>query len=61
MKKIARKSIAAVAMFVGLAAASALDSDISMWGTIGLIAVFIIGFFGGAALFCKGEGVPQID
>lgn len=61
MKKLVRKSIAAFAMFIGLAAGSALDSDISLMGTLGLIAVFFIGFFGGAALLCKGEDIPAID
>ena len=61
MKKLVRKSIAVFGMFVGIAAVSALDSDIPMWGTLILIALFFIGLFGGGYLYCKGEPTPQID
>ena len=61
MKKIIRKSISGIAMFIGLAAGSAIDSDIPMWSTLLLIALFIGGVFGGGALYCKGESIPDIE
>lgn len=61
MKKIIRKTIGSIAMFIGLAAGCAVDSDIPLWGTLLLIAMFIAGVFGGGYLFCKGEPIPDIE
>lgn len=61
MKKIIRKVIGSIAMFIGLAAGCVLDSDISLGGIFLLVAVFVIGVFGGGALYCKGEPIPDIE
>lgn len=61
MKKIVRKIFGGIALFIGLAAGSALDSIVPFWATLILIVVFFTGFFGGCYLICKGEPVPEID
>lgn len=56
---IVRKAIALMLMFVGMAAVSALDSNVSVLGELGLVAVFLVGFFGGGALFFRGETMEE--
>ena len=48
-------------MFIGLAAGSALDSDISLGGIFLLVVLFGVGVFGGGYLYCKGEPIPDIE
>ena len=61
MKKIVRKIFGGIALFIGLAAGSALDSIVPFWTTLILIVVFLTGLFGGCYLLYKGEPVPEID
>lgn len=62
MKKIIRKTFAAIMIFVGLVAGSVIDDPkLSLEWVLILILIFFVGFFGGCYLAFKGEPVPDID
>lgn len=56
-----KKIIGIIAAFIGLAALSAVESDVPVWGTILIVLVGIIGFFGGAVLYCKNSNQKMLD
>ena len=59
MKNI--KKIAGIAaMFIGLTALCAVDSEVPLWGTMLIVLVGIAGFIGGAALW-SATNEPMID
>ena len=61
LNKIARKTIGFILVLVGLAAFSALDSDVSIWGTLVIILVGLIGTIAGFGLWFAGKPVESID
>lgn len=60
MKNI-KKIIGIAAMFIGLTALCAVDSEIPLWGTMLIVLVGIAGLFGGSALYYKNSNEPMID
>ena len=60
MKTIVRKVVAGAMMFIGLFAGCAIDSQISMTGTLLLAGLFFVGVFGGGALYIKGEPISEL-
>ena len=56
-----KKILGMIAMFIGLAALSAVDSEVPMEVTLLICMVGIAGLFGGGALYCSNSNQPEID
>lgn len=56
-----KKILGMIAMFIGLAALCAVDSEVPLWGTMLICMVGIVGTFGGVALYCKNSNAPMVD
>ena len=59
--KNTKKILGIAAMFIGLTALCAVDSEVPLWGTMLMVLVGIAGLFGGGALYCKNSDQPVID
>lgn len=60
MKNI-KKILGIAAMFIGITALCAVDSEVPLWGTMLIVLVGIAGLFGGGALYCKNSNEPMVD
>lgn len=60
MKNI-KKILGIAAMFIGLTALCAVDSEVPLWGTMIMVLVGIAGLFGGGALYCNNSNEPMVD
>lgn len=56
-----KKILGIIAVFIGITALCAIDSNVPVWGTLLIIVVGITGFFGGAVLYCKNSDQPMVD
>ena len=61
LNKIAHKTIGFILALIGMAAFSALGSDVSIWGALGIILVGLIGTIAGFGLWFAGEPMETID
>ena len=59
--KNTKKILGIAAMFIGLTALCAVDSEVPLWGTMLIVLVGIAGLFGGGVLYCKNSDQPVID
>ncbi len=61
LSKIARKTIGFILALIGMAAFSALDSDVSFLGTLAIILVGLIGTIAGFGLWFVGKPVESVN
>ena len=59
--KITRKTIGFILTLIGIAAFSALDSDVSIWGTLGIMATGFVCTTAGFGIWFAGEPVESVD
>ena len=59
--KITRKTIGFILAFIGITAFSALDSDVSIWGTLGILVTGFVCTITGFGLWFAGEPVESVD
>ena len=60
-KKIALKVIGMIGIFIGLAAFSAVDAEVPLWGTALICLTGIVGFFGGGYLIYKSDPEKMME
>lgn len=56
-----KKILGMIAMFIGLTALCAVDSEVPLWVTLLICLVGIAGLLGGGALYCNNSNQPEID
>ena len=56
-----KKILGMIAMFIGLTALCAVDSEVPLWVTLLICLVGIAGLFGGGALYYNNSNQPEFD